>query len=107
MAPTRTHQIITPQATRIEPELHVQKYTVEVPVAVPTPVEREVIVNKHVPKHYNVEVPTPVAVPAPYKVHQVKHVVETPVIEKQTYTVSHPVAVQQTVQHVGVQAVGH
>merc|ERR1711962_776659 len=43
MAPTRTHQIITPQATRIEPELHVQKYTVEVPVAVPTPVEREVI----------------------------------------------------------------
>merc|ERR1712180_456805 len=40
MAPTRTHQIITPQATRIEPELHVQKYTVEVPVAVPTPVER-------------------------------------------------------------------
>merc|ERR1711962_941020 len=44
MAPTRTHQIITPQATRIEPELHVQKYTVEVPVAVPTPVEREVIV---------------------------------------------------------------
>jgi len=99
LAPVRTHSIITPQQTRIEPELQVNKYEVEVPVAVPTPVEREVIVHKHVPKPYNVEVPTPVAVPAPYKVHQVKHVVETPVIEKQTYTVSHPVAVQQTVHH--------
>merc|ERR1711973_443471 len=99
MAPTRTHQIITPQATRIEPELHVQKYTVEIPVAVPTPVEREVIVNKHVPKHYNVEVPTPVAVPQPYPVHQVKKIIETPVIQKQTYTVSHPVATTQVVGH--------
>jgi len=107
LAPVRTHSIITPQQTRIEPELQVNKYEVAVPVPVPTPVEKEVIVHKHVPKPYNVEVPTPVAVPAPYKVHQVKHVVETPVIEKQTYTVSHPVAVQQTVQHVGVQAVGH
>merc|ERR1712180_537737 len=99
MAPTRTHQIITPQATRIEPELRVQKYTVEVPVAVPTPVEREVIVNKHVPKPYNVEVPTPVAVPQPYPVHQVKKIIETPVIQKQTYTVSHPVATTQVVGH--------
>merc|ERR1711962_1215123 len=99
MAPTRTHQIITPQATRIEPELHVQKYTVEVPVAVPTPVEREVIVNKHVPKPYNVEVPTSVAVPQPYPAHQVKKIIETPVIQKQTYTVSHPVATTQVVGH--------
>jgi len=100
LAPTRTHTIITPQQTRIEPELQVNKYQVDVPVAVPTPVEREVIVHKHVPKPYEVEVPVRVEVPQPYKVHQVKHVVETPVIEKQTYTVSHPVAVQQTVQHV-------
>merc|ERR1719481_1383777 len=99
LAPSRTHTIITPQATRIEPELQVNKYQVDVPVAVPTPVEREVIVHKHVPKPYEVEVPTPYAVPQPYPVHQVKHVVETPVIEKQTYTVSHPVAVQQTVHH--------
>lgn len=104
LAPTRTHQIITPQATRIEPELHVQKYTVEVPVAVPTPVEREVIVQKHVAKHYNVEVPTPVAVPQPYPVHQVKRIIETPVIQKQTYTVSHPVAVTQKVAYTGAVA---
>merc|ERR1712180_157607 len=62
-------------------------------------VEREVIVNKHVPKPYNVEVPTSVAVPQPYPVHQVKKIIETPVIQKQTYTVSHPVATTQVVGH--------
>ena len=53
----RTHTIITPQVTRIEPELQVNKYKVEVPVAVPVPVERKVFVEKHVAKPYTVEVP--------------------------------------------------
>ena len=44
----RTHTIITPQVTRIEPELQVNKYKVEVPVAVPVPVERRVFVEQHV-----------------------------------------------------------
>merc|ERR1712154_595824 len=66
-APARTHTHITPQVTRVEPELKVNKYTVEVPVAVPVPVEREVIVEKHVAKPYPVEVPQPYAVPQPYK----------------------------------------
>merc|ERR1719444_389567 len=34
-APVRTHTVITPTVRRIEPELQVNKYTVEVPVAVP------------------------------------------------------------------------
>merc|ERR1712243_180084 len=42
LAPVRTH-------TRITPQLNVQNYNVDVPVHVPVPVEREVIVNKHVP----------------------------------------------------------
>ena len=45
-APVRTHTRITPQVTRIEPEIQVNKYEVEVPVAVPVPVEREVIGKK-------------------------------------------------------------
>merc|ERR1712066_385372 len=75
-APVRTHTVITPQATRIEPEIAVNKYTVDVPV------EREVIVQKHVAKPYPVEVPQPYAVPTPYKVHPIQQVVETPVIDQ-------------------------
>merc|ERR1712001_201246 len=92
-APVRTHSVITPKVTRIEPELQVNKYTVEVPVAVPVPVEREVIVEKHVAKPYPVEVPQPYAVPQPYKVHPVQQVVETPVIDQHHVTVHQPVAV--------------
>merc|ERR1711997_1347261 len=64
-APVRTHSVITPKVTRIEPELQVNKYTVEVPVAVPQP----------------------------YKVHPVQQVVETPVIDQHHVTVHQPVAV--------------
>merc|ERR1711997_1379405 len=92
-APVRTHTVITPQATRIEPEIAVNKYTVEVPVAVPVPVEREVIVQKHVAKPYPVEVAQPYAVPTPYKVHPIQQVVETPVIDQHHVTVHQPVAV--------------
>merc|ERR1712051_99412 len=92
-APVRTHTVVTPQVTRIEPELEVKKYIVEVPVAVPVPVEREVIVEKHVAKPYPVEVPQPYAVPQPYKVHPVHKVVETPVIDQHHVTVHRPVAV--------------
>lgn len=98
-APVRTHTVITPKVTRIEPELQVNKYTVEVPVAVPVPVEREVIVEKHVAKPYAVEVPQPYAVPQPYKVHPVQHVVETPVIDEHHVTVHQP-----AVAHVGYAA---
>merc|ERR1711934_715767 len=91
--PVSTHTVVTPQVTRIEPELEVKKYIVEVPVAVPVPVEREVIVEKHVAKPYPVEVPQPYAVPQPYKVHPVHKVVETPVIDQHHVTVHQPVAV--------------
>merc|ERR1712001_438428 len=91
-APVRTHTRITPQVTRIEPEIQVNKYEVEVPVAVPVPVEREVIVEKHVAKPYTVEVPQPYAVPKPYVVNPIQHVVETPVID-QHHTVVHQPAV--------------
>merc|ERR1712110_1300347 len=97
-APVRTHTIVTPQVTRIEPELQINKYEVEVPVAVPVPVEREVIVEKHVAKPYTVEVPQPYAVPKPYKVHPVQHVVETPVIDQHHVTVHQP-AVAAPVAH--------
>merc|ERR1712193_580830 len=83
-APVRTHSVITPQVTRVEPEIAVNQYTVEVPVAVPVPVEREVIVEKHVAKPYAVEVPQPYAVPQPYKVHPVHQVVETPSLTNTT-----------------------
>jgi hypothetical protein len=92
-APVRTHTHITPQVTRVVPELAVNKYTVEIPKPVPVPVEREVIVEKHVAKPYPVEVPQPYAVPQPYKVHPVHQVVETPVIDQHHVTVHQPVAV--------------
>merc|ERR1711993_142571 len=102
-APVRTHTRITPQVTRIEPEIQVNKYEVEVPVAVPVPVEREVIVEKHVAKPYTVEVPQPYAVPKPYKVHPIQQVVETPVIDQHHVTVHQPVAVAHHA-HVGAYA---
>merc|ERR1719309_466403 len=85
-APVRTHTRITPQATNIIPQINVQKYNVDVPVHVPTPVEREVIVNKHVPAPYEVAVPRAVHVAAPYKVHPVQEIVETPHVHHATYT---------------------
>merc|ERR1711862_510823 len=85
----RTHTRITPQQTNIIPQINVQNYNVDVPV------EREVIVNKHVPAPYEVAVPRAVPVPAPYKVHSAKAVVTshaTPVHE----TVHVPVHTEQT-----------
>merc|ERR1711981_422445 len=102
-APVRTHTIITPKLNRIEPELQVNKVPYDVPVAVPVPVERIVVTNKHVPKPYEVAVPRAVPVPQPYKVHPVQRVVETPVIHKKTVSVHQPVvhtAVRTHVAHV-------
>merc|ERR1739844_37064 len=84
-APVRTHTRITPQVTNIVPQINVQKYNVDVPIAVPRAVPREIIVNKHVPKPYEVPVPRAVHVPAPYKVHPVQEIVETPHIHHATY----------------------
>merc|ERR1712243_123970 len=108
LAPVRTHTRITPQQTNIIPQLNVQNYNVDVPVHVPVPVEREVIVNKHVPAPYEVAVPRAVPVP-PYKVHPVQEVVETPHVHHATYNVhsakavvtSHATPVHETV-HVPV-----
>merc|ERR1740128_703665 len=71
LAPVRTHTRITPQATNIIPQVNVQKYNVDVPVHVPTPVERVITVNKQVA--------------APYKVHPVQEIVETPHVHHATY----------------------
>merc|ERR1719350_806587 len=70
-APVRTHTRITPQVTNVVPQVVVNKYNVDVPVAVPRAVPREIIVNKHVAKPYEVPVPRAVHVAAPYKVHPV------------------------------------
>merc|ERR1711935_718679 len=59
LAPVRSHVRITPQATNIIPQINVQKYNVDVPVHVPTPIAREIIVNKHVAAPYNVASPVP------------------------------------------------
>jgi hypothetical protein len=100
-APVRTHTVITPQVTRIEPELHVNKYAVDVPVNVPVPVHRDVVVTKTVEKPYAVDVPRAVPVAAPYKVHQVQEVVETPVINEHTVSVHQPI-VHAQVAHAAV-----
>merc|ERR1719249_352445 len=84
-APVRTHTRITPQVTNIVPQLNVQKYNVDVPVAVPRAVPREVVQVNHVAKPYEVPVPRAVPVPAPYKVHPVQEIVETPHIHHATY----------------------
>merc|ERR1719221_1334144 len=83
-APVRSHVRITPQVTNIVPEVQVNKYNVDVPVAVPRAVPREIITNPHVAKPYEVAVPRAVPVPAPYKVHPVQEIVETPHIHHAT-----------------------
>merc|ERR550519_2473211 len=83
-APVRSHGQITPQVTNIVPEVQVNKYNVDVPVAVPRAVPREIITHTHVAKPYEVAVPRAVPVPAPYKVHPVQEIVETPHIHHAT-----------------------
>ena len=83
-APVRQHVQITPQVTNIVPEVQVNKYNVDVPVAVPRAVPREIITHTHVAKPYEVAVPRAVPVPAPYKVHPVQEIVETPHIHHAT-----------------------
>jgi len=83
-APVRSHLTITPQVTNIVPEVQVNKYNVDVPVAVPRAVPREIITHTHVAKPYEVAVPRAVHVPAPYKVHPVQEIVETPHIHHAT-----------------------
>merc|ERR1719187_3211143 len=109
VAPVRTHTRITPVQTNIVPELQVNKYNVDVPVNVPVPVEREVVVTKHVAKPYTVEVPRAVPVPAPYKVHPVHEVVEQPIVHHATYTQTHTahVAAPVAVAHAAPVAVAH
>merc|ERR1712013_859975 len=84
-APVRTHTRITPQVTNIVPQINVQKYNVDVPVAVPRAVPRDIVQVSHVAKPYEVPVPRAVHVPAPYKVHPVQEIVETPHIHHATY----------------------
>merc|ERR1719323_3041572 len=88
-APVRTHTIVTPKRTQIVPELQVNKVPYDAPYNVPVPVEREVVVTKHVDRPYTVEVPKAVPVAQPYKVHQVKEVVQTPVIRQHTTSYTH------------------
>merc|ERR1712123_430111 len=106
LAPVRSHVRITPQATNIIPQINVQKYNVDVPVHVPTPIAREIIVNKHVAAPYNVAVPRAVPVAAPYKVHPVQEIVETPHIHHATYT-THSAQKVVTPVHTPVHAVSH
>ena len=108
-APVRTHTIVTPKRTQIVPELQVNKVPYDAPYNVPVPVEREVIVTKHVDRPYTVEVPKAVPVAQPYKVHQVKEVVQTPVIRQHTasYTHSAPVAVAHQTYAAAPVAVAH
>ena len=75
---------VTPQVTNIVPEVQVNKYNVDVPVAVPRAVPREIVTHTHVAKPYEVAVPRAVHVPAPYKVHPVQEIVETPHIHHAT-----------------------
>merc|ERR1712106_809720 len=84
LAPVRTHTRITPQLTNIVPQINVPKYNVDVPVAIPRAVPREIIQVSHVAKPYEVAVPRAVPVPAPYKVHPVQEIVETPHIHHVT-----------------------
>merc|ERR1712212_1055799 len=83
-APVRTHTRITPQVTNIVPEINVQNYNVDVPIAVPRAVPREIVQVSHVAKPFEVPVPRAVHVPAPYKVRPVQEIVETPHIHHAT-----------------------
>merc|ERR1719234_1229986 len=88
-APVRTHTRITPQVTNIVPQINVQNYNVDAPVAVPRAVPREIVQVSHVAKPYEVPVPRAVHVPAPYKVHPVQEIVETPHIHHATVETPH------------------
>ena len=89
VAPGRVHTQITPQITRITPELQVNQVPYDVQVNVPVPVEREVTINKVVEKPYTVEHEVPVAVPEYYPVHQVRQNVVRPVVHEHTVSHSH------------------
>merc|ERR1712227_225757 len=105
-APVRSHTRITPQVTNIVPEVQVHKYNVDVPVAVPRAVPREIIVEQKVAKPYEVPVPRAVPVPAPYKVHPVQEIVETPYIHHQTVE-THSTQAVVTAHATPVHAVAH
>ena len=60
--PFRTHTRNNPQVTNVVPKLNVQKYNVDVPVAVPRAVPRKTVQVNYVAKPY--VVPVPRAVPA-------------------------------------------
>ncbi len=89
LAPVRTHTVVTPRKTQIIPEVHVNRVPYDVPVQVPVPVQRDVIVTKQVDRPYPVEVPRAVPVAAPYRVDTVRDVVHTPVINKHTVSRTH------------------
>merc|ERR1719318_2027050 len=105
-APVRTHTRITPQVTNIVPEINVQNYNVDVPIAVPRAVPREIVQVSHVAKPYEVPVPRAVHVPAPYKVHPVQEIVETPHIHHATYE-THSSQAVVTAHATPVHAVSH
>lgn len=105
-APVRSHVSITPQVTNIVPEVQVNKYNVDVPVAVPRAVPREIITHTHVAKPYEVAVPRAVPVPAPYKVHPVQEIVETPHIHHATVE-THSTQAVVTAHATPVHAVAH
>merc|ERR1712203_513375 len=105
-APVRTHTRITPQVTNIVPKINVQKYNVDVPVAVPRAVPREIVQVSHVAKPYEVPVPRAVHVPAPYKVHPVQEIVETPHIHHATVE-THSSQAVVTAHATPVHAVSH
>merc|ERR1719400_2708258 len=105
-APVRSHVRITPQVTNIVPEVQVNKYNVDVPVAVPRAVPREIITHTHVAKPYEVAVPRAVPVPAPYKVHPVQEIVETPHIHHATVE-THSTQAVVTAHATPVHAVAH
>merc|ERR1712066_784488 len=105
-APVRTHTRITPQVTNIVPEINVQNYNVDVPIAVPRAVPREIVQVSHVAKPYEVPVPRAVPVPAPYKVHPVQEIVETPHIHHATVE-THSSQAVVTAHATPVHAVSH
>merc|ERR1712106_1236947 len=105
-APVRTHTRITPQLTNIVPQINVQKYNVDVPVAIPRAVPREIVRVSHVAKPYEVAVPRAVPVPAPYKVHPVQEIVETPHIHHATVE-THSAHAVVTAHATPVHAVSH
>merc|ERR1719350_1954629 len=105
-APVRTHTRITPQVTNVVPQVVVNKYNVDVPVAVPRAVPREIIVDKHVAKPYEVPIPRAVHVAAPYKVHPVQEIVETPHIHHATVE-THSTQAVVTAHATPVHAVAH